>query len=61
MYFLLGSPSVLRFRNRRDEIAFVDDRQPSAVEPLAEPGDAKRRRSHVDAAAAAAEVERTRR
>ena len=33
-------------------------RTPSVGEPLAEAGDAKRRRSHVDAAPAAAEVER---
>ena len=31
---------------------------PSAVEPLAEAGDPKRRRPHVDAAAVAAEIER---
>ena len=53
-----GVTERLDFGNRRDEIAFVHDRDPERGQPLAEAGDAKRRRPHVDAAAVAAEVER---
>jgi hypothetical protein len=48
----------LRFRNRRREIAFIDDGAAEATEALAETGDAERGRPHVDAAAVAAEIER---
>ena len=48
----------LRLRNRRRQIAFVDDREAERGEVLAEAGDAKRRRPHVHAAAVAAEIER---
>ena len=47
----------LRLRNRRGEIAFVGDGVAQRREPLAETGDAKRRRPHVHAAPAAAEVQ----
>ena len=58
MYFLRGSPERLDLRDRRDEVAGVDDRDAQRREPLAEAGDAERRRPHVDAAAVAAEIER---
>src|SRR5919202_1695947 len=48
----------LRLRNRRRQIAFVDDAVAERRDALAQAGDAKRRRSHVDAAPAAAKVER---
>ena len=48
----------LDLRNRRDEIALVDDRHAERREPLGEPGNAKRGRPHVDAAAVTAEIER---
>ena len=49
---------LLRLGNRRGQIAFVDDRIAECGELLAKPGDAERGRPHVDAAPAAAEVER---
>ena len=55
---LLRIAERLDLRNRRDEVAFVDDGHAERGEPLGEAGDAKRRWSHVDAAAVAAEVER---
>ena len=45
-------------RIRRLEVAFVDDGATHGGQALAESGDANGRRAHVDAAAAAAEVER---
>ena len=48
----------LDLRDRRDQIALVDDREAERGEPFAEPGNAERRGPHVDAAAVAAEVER---
>ena len=48
---------LARFRNRRRQIALVDDGDAEAGEAIAEAGDAKRRRPHVHAAAVAAEVE----
>ena len=56
--FLFRIAERLDFGNRRHEIAFVDDRHAERRQPLGEAGDAKRRRSHVDAAAIAAEIER---
>ncbi len=56
--FLALVAQLLRFRDRRGEIAFVDDGVAERGDALAEAGDAKRRRPHVDAAPAAAEVER---
>ena len=58
MYFLCSSRSVLRFGNRRRQVALVDDGVAERGDLLAEAGDAERRRPHVDAAPAAAEVER---
>ena len=58
MYFLLRVAGGLDLRDRRDEIAVVDDRHAERGQALAEPGDPERGRSHVDAAAVAAEVER---
>ena len=40
------------------QVALVDHRVAERGDLLAEPGDAKRRRPHVDAASAGAEVER---
>ena len=48
----------LRFGNRRRQVAFVDDGVAERGDLLAEPGDAERGRPHVDAAPAAAKVER---
>jgi hypothetical protein len=48
---------LLRFGNRRGQIAFVDDRIAQCGELLTKPGDAEGGWSHVDAAPAAAEVE----
>ena len=56
--FLTWIPFVLRFGDRRDEIAGVDDRNAQRRQPLAEPGDAERGWSHVDSAAIASEIER---
>ena len=56
--FLALVAQLLRFGNRRREVALVDDRVAERGEPLAEAGDAERGRPHVDAAPAAAEVER---
>ena len=56
--FLARIAERLGLGNRRDEIAGVDDRHAQRRQPFAEPGDAKRRGPHVDAAAVAAEVER---
>jgi hypothetical protein len=47
----------LYFRNRRNDITFVYDRHAQSGEALAEPGDPKRGRPHVDAAAIPAEIE----
>ena len=47
-----------RFGDRRRQIAAIDDDASERGDLFAEPGDAERRRSHVDAAAAAAHVER---
>ena len=58
MYFLRRVAERLDFRDRRDEIALVDDRDAERREALAEPGDPERGRPHVDAAAVAAEIER---
>ena len=49
---------LLRFGNRRRQIAAIDDRLAELRQAFAEPGDAERRRPHVDAAAAAAKVQR---
>ena len=49
---------LLRFGDRRGEVALVDDRAAEARDLLAEPGDPKRRGSHVHAAAVAAEIQR---
>ena len=56
--FLALVAQLLRLGNRRGEVAFVDDRVAERGDALAEAGDAKRRRAHVDAAPAAAEIER---
>ena len=56
--FLVLVAKLLRFRNRRREIAFVDDRVAERGNALAEAGDPECRRPHVDAAPVAAEVER---
>ncbi len=55
---LLRIAERLDFRDGRDEVAFVDDGHSERGEPLRQSGDAKRGRSHVDAAPVAAEVER---
>ncbi len=47
-----------RFLGRRVDVAVVVDLVPERGQALADAGDPHRRRSHVDAAAAAAEVER---
>ena len=49
---------LLRFGNWRGQVPFIDDRVAQCGELLAKPGDAEGGRSHVDAAPAAAEVER---
>ena len=49
---------VAGFRDRRGQVALVDDRVAERSDPLAETGNAERGRPHVDAAPAAAEVER---
>ena len=56
--FLAGIAERFRFRDRRDDIPFVDDRHAERGQPFANARDPKRGRSHVDAAAVAAEVER---
>ena len=56
--FLPFVAPFLRLGNRRRQIALVDDGVAEGGEPLAEAGDAKRRRPHVHAAPAAAEIER---
>src|SRR4029077_19039948 len=48
---------LLRFGNWRGQVAFVDDGTAQCGELLPKPGDAKGGGSHVDAAAAATEVE----
>ena len=58
MYLLARIAQRLRFRDRRDEIALVDDRNAQRGQALAEPRDPECRRSHIDAAAIAPEVER---
>ncbi len=58
MYFLMLVAQFLRFGNRRGQVALVDDPVAERREPLAESGDPERRRPHVDAASAAAEVKR---
>ena len=57
MNFFFGIAVLFRFGNRRRQIAAIDDDASERRDLFAEPGDAKRRRSHVDAAAAAAHVE----
>ena len=49
---------LLRFGNRRRQIAFVDERAAEGGDAFAESGDPERGRSHVDAAAVAAEIQR---
>src|SRR5205823_10211061 len=56
--FLTRIAERLDFRNRRDEIPFIDHRDAKRRQTFGETADAKRRRSHVDAAAVAAEIER---
>ena len=58
MYFLARVAQLAHFRDRRDQIALVDDREAQRREPLGQPGDAERGGPHVDAAAVAAEIER---
>ena len=58
MYFLCSSRSSCVSGIGAGQIALVDDRVAERRDLLAEAGDAQRRRPHVDAAAAAAEVER---
>ena len=58
MYFLLGSPSALVSGIGATRSPSSTTGMPSAGQPLAEAGDPKRRRPHVDAAAVAAEIER---
>ena len=55
--FLALVAPFLRFGNRRLEIAPIDDGAAKRREALVEPGNAKRRRPHVDAAAAAAKIQ----
>jgi hypothetical protein len=45
-------------RNRRHQIAVVHDASAEGGQPFSEPGDPECGRSHIDAAAVAAEVER---
>ena len=52
--FLAGIAERFRFRNWRDEIPCVNDRHPERGKPLAQPGNPKGRRPHVDAAAVTA-------
>src|SRR5439155_24427344 len=54
---LLLVAQLLRLRNRRREVALVDDGVSETNKPFAEPRDAKRGRAHVDAAPAAPQVE----
>ena len=54
----VGVVDLERLRLRRRDVAAVDDVAPEAGEPLLESGVAERRRAHVDAAPALAEIER---
>ena len=56
--FLLRMTFGARFWNRRAEIAFVDDDTADTRQPLAESRDPHRGRSHVDAPAPSAQIER---
>ena len=56
--FLSLVAPLLRFGNGRRQIAFVDRRVAESGDSLAEAGDAEGGRSHVDAAAVGAEIER---
>ena len=55
---LLRVAGGLDFRDRRDEIALVDDRHAERGQAFAEAGNPERGGSHVDAAAVAAEIQR---
>ena len=57
-HVLLGGVSEgLDFGDWRDQVALVDHRQPEREEPFGQPGDAERRRPHVDATPVAAQVQ----
>src|SRR5260221_3561201 len=56
--FLVRITVRVDFRNCRGQIAFVHHRAVQSGDPFADAGDAERRRSHIDAAAVAAEIKR---
>src|SRR5207247_448220 len=56
--FLVLVAQLLRFGNRRRQIASVGDGVAERADALADAGDAERRRPHVDAAPSATEIER---
>ena len=56
--FLLLVRGPLRLWNRRRQVAPVDDGPAERGDLIADAGNAERRRSHINAAATAAEVER---
>ena len=58
MYFFCSVPGVLRLADRNGDVALVGHGNAERRDPFAEPGDAKRRRPHVDTSPAAAEIER---
>jgi hypothetical protein len=56
--FLLRVRRPLRLRNRRGQVTLVDDRPAERCNLVANPRDPKRRRSHINASAPGAKVER---